>query len=200
MMPQQRTRRRPWTSDEDAALRFAVAQSTGPVSWLDVASQVPGRNNKECRKRWVYQLSVPSRKGTWDAAEDERLREAIQQHGLRWASVAQHVATRQPDQCARRWHECIKPGINHGPWSLLDDQMLDEAVALYGNKWTEIVQRFFPDRTPLAAKSRHKQRFQQRDQQRDQQRGQQRDQQRDRQPDLLWLVPDHTQPFTNTGW
>lgn len=57
-------------------------------------------------------------------------------------------------ECSRRWHESLNPGINHGRWSLLEDQTLKEAVQLYGRKWTEIVERYFPNRTPIAAKNR----------------------------------------------
>ena len=57
-------------------------------------------------------------------------------------------------ECSRRWHESLNPNINHGRWSLLEDQVLREAVQTYGRRWTEIVERYFPNRTPIAAKKR----------------------------------------------
>ena len=36
----------------------------------------------------------------------------------------------------------------------MEDQLLYEAVKIYGRKWTEVVERFFPTRAPLSAKNR----------------------------------------------
>lgn len=35
--------------------------------------------------------------------------------------------------------------------------MLRNAVQAHGRKWIEIVERYFPDRTPIATRSRYKQ-------------------------------------------
>ena len=67
-----------WTQNEDDLLREVVMDCSEPttfpinvlvilsdwpnrqddedISWHKVASRVPGRNNKDCRKRWVYTL------------------------------------------------------------------------------------------------------------------------------------------------
>lgn len=53
------------------------------IDWTVIACLFPDRNNKDCRKRWVYSLCPAIRKGTWDRREDMALREAIQLHGTK---------------------------------------------------------------------------------------------------------------------
>lgn len=55
--------------------------------------------------------------GTWSPDEDERLREAVAQYGTRWVVVAAAVATRNGDQCAKRWNENLNPDLDHSPWT-----------------------------------------------------------------------------------
>ena len=57
------------------------------MDWLEVASNLPGRSNKDCRKRWKYVLEKNIRKGSWTPEEDGRLREAFKQHGMRYAGT-----------------------------------------------------------------------------------------------------------------
>lgn len=56
------------------------------INWLDIASQLDGRSNKDCRKRWVYSLSPSIKKGSWEEWEDAALREGIRLHGTRYVS------------------------------------------------------------------------------------------------------------------
>ncbi|KAF2832643.1 putative Myb-like protein A [Ophiobolus disseminans] len=112
-----------WVPEEDDVLRNALRNATAPessVNWHHVAAQIPGRTNKDCRKRWVYALSPNISKGSWEPDEDGRLRDAVHQHGTKWAIVSRLVLTRNGDQCSRRWHENLKPNINRARWSLLE--------------------------------------------------------------------------------
>lgn len=92
----------PWTPEEDGILlqalalreevsdtQRAVCRLTVPyveevnINWIEVASFLHGRNNKDCRKRWVYSLSPSIRKGTWTKQEDSLLREGVHRYGTR---------------------------------------------------------------------------------------------------------------------
>ncbi|EJU01747.1 hypothetical protein DACRYDRAFT_52413, partial [Dacryopinax primogenitus] len=51
--------RRFWTEAEDALLRSAILEgtlSTVLFGWSTLNSFVPGRTNKDCRKRWYGQM------------------------------------------------------------------------------------------------------------------------------------------------
>ncbi|KAL3458758.1 Homeodomain-like protein [Aspergillus heterothallicus] len=150
--------RRSWTPEEDRILKQEVktAQSKGVnVSWHEIAAFLPGRTNKDCRKRWYGTTAAKVKKGPWTEAEDDRLRKAIERHGTKWATVASVVGTRLPDQCSKRWTHAINPEIDHSPWTPQEDQMLIQNVNKHGNYWQQIVSLYFPGRTSLAAKNRY---------------------------------------------
>ncbi len=130
--------RQVWTPEEDQLLSEAVAKGKldhqtislrspsnksaetpkhGPVSWHKVASHLPGRNNKDCRKRWHYSIANSIRKGTWMREEDEKLRGAVELYGARWSKIAEAVGTRNGDQCWKRWYDCLDPRIDKSPWT-----------------------------------------------------------------------------------
>ncbi|KAL2816568.1 hypothetical protein BJX63DRAFT_441605 [Aspergillus granulosus] len=150
--------RRSWTPEEDIILKREVktAQSKGDnVSWHEIAAFLPGRTNKDCRKRWYGTAATKVKKGPWTEAEDDRLRKAIEQHGTKWAIVASVVGTRLPDQCSKHWNHAINPEIDHSPWTPQEDQMLIQKVNKHGHYWQQIVSLYFPGRTSLAAKNRY---------------------------------------------
>ncbi|OJJ07407.1 hypothetical protein ASPVEDRAFT_88657 [Aspergillus versicolor CBS 583.65] len=150
-------RRRNWTPEEDMILKREVRRAQGTVdniSWHEIAAFLPGRTNKDCRKRW-YGTAAKVKKGAWTQAEDERLRRAIEKHGTKWSVVAAMVATRLPDQCSKRWSQSINPDIDHSPWTQQEDDRLLEQVNKHGHYWQQIVSLYFPGRTSLAAKNRY---------------------------------------------
>jgi hypothetical protein len=101
--------RRSWTALEDQLLREAVQKGTpeppdllcdvvltlpltedpgnpNPSKWHAIAKHVPDRTNKDCRKRWFAKMASDVVKGGWAPDEDERLVNAIDIHGTRYAS------------------------------------------------------------------------------------------------------------------
>ncbi|KAK3298708.1 Homeodomain-like protein [Chaetomium fimeti] len=144
--------RQVWTLEEDRLLSEA---KNAPVSWHKVAAHLPGRNNKDCRKRWHYSIANTIRKGTWLREEDEKLREAVDLYGARWSKIAEAVGTRNGDQCWKRWYDCLDPRIDKSPWTTEEDTKLLHLVAQTGRNWSDIVHQHFPNRTSLAAKNRY---------------------------------------------
>lgn len=88
-----------WTEEEDRILRregmvhmcwrkilvdglsFIVFR-TGVKEWNHIATKLSGRTNKDCRKRWT-KIAENVNKGTWSAAEDKRLKQAVAKFGMR---------------------------------------------------------------------------------------------------------------------
>ncbi|KAL4925217.1 uncharacterized protein BDV17DRAFT_294611 [Aspergillus undulatus] len=150
--------RRNWTAEEDLILKREVrrVQAEGDnISWHEIAAYLPGRTNKDCRKRWYGTAAAKVKKGPWTEAEDERLRRAIERHGTKWAVVASVVGSRLPDQCSKRWSHAINPDIDHSPWTPQEDELLIHNVNKHGHYWQQIVSLYFPGRTSLAAKNRY---------------------------------------------
>lgn len=57
---------------------------TGFKDWNHIATKLSGRTNKDCRKRWS-KIAENVNKGTWSAAEDQRLKHAVAKFGTRFA-------------------------------------------------------------------------------------------------------------------
>lgn len=51
------------------------------TDWQKIAAVLPGRSNKDCRKRWFNVLSGGLRKGAWSPEEDSFLRDAVRVEG-----------------------------------------------------------------------------------------------------------------------
>ncbi|KAI1149269.1 hypothetical protein F4825DRAFT_431083 [Nemania diffusa] len=65
--------RRMWTVEEDTLLRRVVENTTAqgrPLLWRDLARSIPGRSNKDCRRRWWNSLAEGTAKGPWCEEED----------------------------------------------------------------------------------------------------------------------------------
>ncbi|KAL4957581.1 hypothetical protein BDW69DRAFT_180505 [Aspergillus filifer] len=153
-------RRRWWTQEEDQTLQeeiksqLEVGGQQGARNWSAIAQKLPGRSNKDCRKRWT-KISLSSRKGTWSSAEDHLLRKAVAKFGLQWTKVAKMVGSRHPDQCAKRWYHSLDPNVKRGPWTTDEDGFLIKAVQRVGRDWKEIGREFFPSRSTTDIKNRY---------------------------------------------
>ncbi|BCS26795.1 SANT/Myb-like DNA-binding domain-containing protein [Aspergillus puulaauensis] len=152
--------RRWWTQEEDRLLQqevraqLDVGGDQGAMKWSVIADSLPGRSNKDCRKRWT-KISSSSRKGTWSTAEDHLLRKGVAMFSFQWTRVAEIVVTRQPDQCAKRWHHSLDPNVKRTPWSNEEDSILIGAVQNIGRDWKDVGRQYFPSRSTTDIKNRY---------------------------------------------
>ncbi|KAH8695772.1 hypothetical protein GQ44DRAFT_832595 [Phaeosphaeriaceae sp. PMI808] len=140
---------RRWNIEEDNVLRNQVHlySSCGvPIDWNAVSAALVDRSNKDCRKRW-QKIDTRWNSGAWTSAEDHKLHEAVTQSGERWAVVSDFVATRNPDQCAKRWRNALDPNISHEVWTEEAEKQLASAVKSMGRDWKAIAETFFPFRS-----------------------------------------------------
>jgi hypothetical protein len=117
-----RTPRR-WTSDEDDILRTEAAyQRMFPIpvpwcwaltnntvvnagsirDWNRIASRLPGRLNKDCRKRWS-KISENVKKGNWQVLADDEA-----QHRLMCAQGPERRLQAETGS-SQRWHTVPQP-------------------------------------------------------------------------------------------
>ena len=134
---------------------LVVLAQSRPLLWRELAKSVPGRSNKDCRRRWWNTLAAGTAKGPWSEEEDARLTEAIWKYGFTWTHVAQAVMTRNADQCSSHWSQVLDPSINHCDWTPTEDAQLLQAVLAHGTNWATIAASHLPKRTTLALKNRY---------------------------------------------
>ncbi|KAG0272899.1 hypothetical protein BGZ95_011304 [Linnemannia exigua] len=156
MTPRKRDRgeRIVWTPEEDEFLRAAV-QTYGDKTekWAKIAACVPGRTNKNCRKRWFHSLDPSLKKGPWTEEEDHLLRTGVQKFKGQWSKIAERIQGRTDDQCAKRWREGLDPHIDRAAWTPEDDVILLQKFEEFGSQWQKIALSF-PGRPGLHCRNR----------------------------------------------
>lgn len=84
----------------------------------------------------------PHRRGPWSAHEDAHLLSLVQLHGPHnWVRIASLVTSRTPKQCRERYHQNLKPSLNHDPITPEEGVMIERLVAEMGKRWAEIARR-----------------------------------------------------------
>lgn len=107
----------PSSSASDRCLLLVALTHSRPLLWRELAKSVPGRSNKDCRRRWWNSLADGTAKGPWAEEEDERLIEAVKRLGTNWSQVARAVGSRNSDQCSSHWSQVLDPDINFCDWT-----------------------------------------------------------------------------------
>jgi Myb-like DNA-binding protein FlbD len=83
-----------------------------------------------------------TRRGPWLPDEDNTLLELVHLQGPNnWVRISQHMQHRSPKQCRERYHQNLKPSLNHEPISADEGDMIEQLVHDMGKRWAEIARR-----------------------------------------------------------
>jgi Myb-like DNA-binding protein FlbD len=58
-----------------------------------------------------------------------------------WVRISQQLGTRTPKQCRERYHQNLKPNLNHEPISPEEGLVIEQLVRELGKRWAEIARR-----------------------------------------------------------
>jgi len=105
--------RKPWTVEEDEAVRAAVA-SYGVRQWPLVAACCPGRTGKQCRERWHNHLDTAVKKEPWSVREERMLIELQAKFGNQWAVLAKYMQGRTDNAIKNHFNSVLRRGESIG--------------------------------------------------------------------------------------
>nr|XP_046203897.1 snRNA-activating protein complex subunit 4-like isoform X3 [Oncorhynchus gorbuscha] len=91
-----------WSKEEDEMLLSAVAKH-GAGNWWKMRQDVPGRNDSQCRDRYVDVLIGNVKKGPFDEEEKAQLRQLVEKYGCKWAKIAAEMPNRIDSQVLQQW-------------------------------------------------------------------------------------------------
>lgn len=90
----------------------------------------------------ILSTMASQRRGPWSQAEDEYLVQLVHTQGaLNWVRIAHLIGSRSPKQCRERYHQNLKPSLNHEPISPEEGLQIERLVAEMGKRWAEIARR-----------------------------------------------------------
>lgn len=96
---------------------------------------------------------TPGRRQRFSKDEDKRIRQLVEELGInQWALVAKRLGNRSARQCRERWHNYLSEKAKNGPWTADEEQILEEKVDKYGQRWT-LIATFFKDRSEANVKN-----------------------------------------------
>ncbi|KEQ90463.1 hypothetical protein AUEXF2481DRAFT_45022 [Aureobasidium subglaciale EXF-2481] len=99
---------------------------------------------------YLYQLNTTSqrpamlcyRKGTWTEEEDSILLSIVNACGpCHWFRVSDMLGTRTAKQCAERYYQHLRPGLNHGPLTSYECFLIDKIILEKGKCWAYIAKQ-----------------------------------------------------------
>uniref|UniRef100_A0A8C7PKM6 Small nuclear RNA activating complex, polypeptide 4 n=1 Tax=Oncorhynchus mykiss TaxID=8022 RepID=A0A8C7PKM6_ONCMY len=93
-----------WSKEEDEMLLSAVAKH-GAGNWWKIRQDVPGRNDGQCRDRYLGVLVGNVKKGPFDEKEKAQLRRLVEKYGRKWSKIAAEIPNRIDCQVLHQWRK-----------------------------------------------------------------------------------------------
>ncbi|GAB7359058.1 hypothetical protein MBLNU230_g5130t1 [Neophaeotheca triangularis] len=82
------------------------------------------------------------KRGPWSQQEDSLLVHLVNLHGPHnWVRISSTIQSRSPKQCRERYHQNLKPNLNHDPITDEEGREIERMVSEMGKRWAEIARR-----------------------------------------------------------
>ncbi|KAJ1958952.1 hypothetical protein IWQ62_004809 [Dispira parvispora] len=127
-------------SEEEVDLLNAAVNAYGPKDWNNVSQAVGTRTGLQCYQRWRRQKFKMNWERPWTPEEDQRLFEAVKQHGRKWRLFVKEFPDRVNLELFWRYERLTTPRMGK-TWSREELERLKRGVAKYGfNAWDKVAQ------------------------------------------------------------
>ncbi|KAI4161407.1 MAG: hypothetical protein L6R39_000079 [Caloplaca ligustica] len=84
----------------------------------------------------------PHKRGPWSHGEDAYLLQLVQTQGAHnWVRISHLIGSRSPKQCRERFHQNLKPTLNHEPITPEEGELIERLVGEMGKRWADIARR-----------------------------------------------------------
>lgn len=162
-VPAKRTRKRLnsvrhsniWSTREDEIILEYGTTHTFEKNWNDISPQIPNKTVYQISNRWSTVLDPSLKHGSWEAAEEQLLKDLVQQYGTKsWSFIASKLTGRTGKQCRERWHFFLNPDLRFDQFTPEEDKIILNLHSLIGNNWTAIASAI-PGRTSNSIKNRY---------------------------------------------
>jgi hypothetical protein len=92
--------------EDELLLRFAAANET--PDWASISKQMPRRNARQCRERYIYYLSPGINTAKWTDEEDELLLAKYEEIGRKWVLMAEFFQNRTDTMLKNRFNVLLR--------------------------------------------------------------------------------------------
>jgi hypothetical protein len=89
---------------EDERLRNLV-ETLGTSDWHAIVAQMPGKNARQCKERWINYLSPELNTGAWTCEEDILLIRKHAELGPKWVQIAAFFPNRTDSMIKNRFNK-----------------------------------------------------------------------------------------------
>ncbi|KAG2187235.1 hypothetical protein INT44_004920, partial [Umbelopsis vinacea] len=146
----------PWSVSENRKLVELVLKQGLYGNWEKIAVDLgTNRTVSQCFSHYQSQASRQQAKRRWTKTEDRLLKVVIKSLGPRnWQQIAHIVGDRTGSQCLQRWTKALDPAIRRSRWVQEEDDVLKNAVQVYGLGNWRLVQKHIPGRTDMQCRER----------------------------------------------
>ena len=108
--------RRPWSPEEDSAIRSLVLE-LGVKNWSLIASElaerfaIRHRSGKQCRERWHNHLDSSIDKKPWTQEEDNLIFDLHKEFGKSWSKIAERIPGRTDNSVKNRFYSTLRRNL-----------------------------------------------------------------------------------------
>ncbi|KAK4484817.1 hypothetical protein RD792_007415 [Penstemon davidsonii] len=86
------------------------------------------------------------KRGAWSKDEDEKLRRAVEKHGVQnWIEIEKISGLARPAKnCRLRWFNYLRPNLKRYPFTQDEERKIILLHSKYGNSWSRIASKVYP--------------------------------------------------------